>query len=150
MSKTETIAAPRLALVLVRCTHVVTQIAEDSIRETGLCLTDFVALEVLLHKGPMTITDIQEKVQLASGSMTAAVDRLEQKGLIVRKPAGHDRRAKLLELTAAGRRTVTKAFGHHAAVLESAMVVLNDAERKQLHALLKKLGLFARDKRHSQ
>src|SRR5689334_5908470 len=74
------ISAPRLAIVLARCWRAVSQVAEGSVREAGMCLTDFVALEALLHKGPLTITEIQEKVQLASGSMTAAVDRLEKKG----------------------------------------------------------------------
>src|SRR5262249_12340195 len=59
--------------------------AEQSIRNAGLCLTDFAALEALLHKGPLTITQIQEKVLLASGSMTAAIDWLEKRGLVVRK-----------------------------------------------------------------
>ena len=45
------------------------EIAERSIEEAGLCLTDFAALEALLHKGPLTITEIQAKVLLASGSM---------------------------------------------------------------------------------
>lgn len=150
MNKTTSIDAPRLAIVLARCYRAVSQIAEDSLRETGLCLTDFVALEALLHKGPLTITEIQEKVMLASGSMTAAVDRLEKRGLLVRKSTSKDRRARLLELTPEGSRTVKQAFAHHAAVLESAMGVLSKVEKKQLHALLKKLGLFARDKKYSQ
>ena len=150
MKKPETIDAPRLAIVLARCWRAVGQIAEESVSEAGMCFTDFVALEALLHKGPLTITEIQEKVGLASGSMTAAVDRLEKKGFLGRKPAGNDRRAKLLELTPKGRQTVKKAFDHHAVALESAMKVLNDAEKIQLHALLKKLGLFAAAVRHSQ
>lgn len=150
MKKPETIDAPRLAIVLARCWRAVGQIAEESVSEAGMCFTDFVALEALLHKGPLTITEIQEKVGLASGSMTAAVDRLEKKGFLGRKPAGNDRRAKLLELTPKGRQTVKKAFDHHAFALESAMKVLNDAEKIQLHALLKKLGLFAAAVRHSQ
>jgi MarR family transcriptional regulator, 2-MHQ and catechol-resistance regulon repressor len=150
MKKPETIDAPRLAIVLARCWRAVGQIAEESVSEAGMCFTDFVALEALLHKGPLTITEIQEKVGLASGSMTAAVDRLEKKGFLRRQPAGNDRRAKLLELTPKGRQTVKEAFDHHAVALESAMKVLNDAEKIQLHALLKKLGLFAAAVRHSQ
>ena len=150
MKKPETIDAPRLAIVLARCWRAVGQIAEESVSEAGMCFTDFVALEALLHKGPLTITEIQEKVGLASGSMTAAVDRLEKKGFLGRKPAGNDRRAKLLELTPKGRQTVKKAFDHHTVALESAMKVLNDAEKIQLHAHLKKLGLFAAAVRHSQ
>ena len=143
MKKALTIDAPRLALVLARCSRAVGQIVEDSLREAGMCVTDFVALEALLHKGPLTITEIQEKVRLASGSMTAAVDRLEQKEFLRRKPAGNDRRAKLLELTPKGRLAVTRVFDQHAAALEGAMKILNDAEKSRLHALLKKLGLFA-------
>lgn len=150
MNRAGTINAPRLALILSRCSRAVGQVAEESLQEAGMCVTDFVALEVLLHKGPLTITEIQDRVGLASGSMTAAVDRLEKKGFLRRKPAGNDRRAKLLELTPKGKQTVRSAFDHHAAALESAMKVLNDAERIQLHVLLKKLGLFAAAVRHSQ
>jgi len=67
-----------LWLVLAKCYRALNQVAERSIEETGLGLTDFAALEALLHKGPLTITEIHGKVPLALGSMTAAVDRLEE------------------------------------------------------------------------
>lgn len=143
MSAHARVDAPRLWTVLVRCYRAVSQIAERSVEEAGLCLTDFAALEALLHKGPLTITEIQAKVLLASGSMTAAVDRLEEKGLVVRRPAPVDRRAKFLELTPEGKRVVETAFRRHAAELEAALAVLNQTEKRQLYALLKKLGLFA-------
>lgn len=136
-------SAPRLWLVLSRCHRALSRIAERSIEEAGLCLSDFAALEALLHKGPLTITEIQGKVLLASGSMTAAVDRLESKGLIKRGPAPTDRRAKVLHLTPEGKRVVEQAFGRHAAELEAATAVLNSSERRALYDLLKKLGLFA-------
>src|SRR5690349_23558086 len=119
MKKNAAIDAPRLWLVLARCYRAVSHVAEQSIADAGLCLTDFAALEALLHKGPLTITEIQGKVPLAIGSMTAAVDRLEEKGLIVRTPASDDRRAKVLKLTPEGRRVVEIAFSRHAAELES-------------------------------
>src|SRR5579862_1504757 len=149
MKESDKINAPRLAIVLARCWRAVSQVAEQSVSTAGMCLTDFVALEALLHKGPLTITEIQDKVQLASGSMTAAVDRMEKKGFIRRTPALNDRRAKLVELTAEGRSTVKAVFAHHAAVLEETMKVLSNAERSQLHGLLKKLGLFAAAIKHS-
>lgn len=135
--------APHLWLVLSRCHRALSHVAERSIEEAGLCLSDFAALEALLHKGPLTITAIQGKVMLASGSMTAAVDRLEKKGLIKRSLAPSDRRAKILQLTPQGKRVVETAFSRHVAELGSAMVVLNPSEMRHLHALLKKLGLFA-------
>ena len=143
MSASSRVEAPRLWLVLSRCHRALSQIAERSIVETGMCLTDFAALEALLHKGPLTIGEIQAKVPLALGSMTAAVDRLEKKGLILRTPSADDRRAKVLKLTPEGRRIVERAFSRHAAELESAMAVLNQSEKRQLHGLLKTLGIFA-------
>jgi len=143
MSGKDPVDAPRLWLVLSKCHRVLSQIAERSIADAGLCLTDFAALEALLHKGPLTITEIQGKVLLASGSMTAAVDRLEEKGLIRRGLAATDRRAKVLHLTAEGKRVVETAFRRHAGELETAMGVLAQNEKRQLHDLLQKLGLFA-------
>ena len=143
MSAMTRVDAPRLWTVLARCYRAVSQIAERSVEQAGLCLTDFAALEALLHKGPLTITEIQAKVLLASGSMTAAVDRLEKKGLVTRSPAPGDRRAKVLGLTLEGERVVETVFRRHAAELDAAMAVLNQSEKLQLHALLKKLGLFA-------
>jgi len=143
MSTNARAEAPRLWLVLARCHRALSQISEHSIEDAGLGLTDFAALEALLHKGPLTITEIQGRVLLASGSMTAAVDRLEKKDLIKRGPAPSDRRAKVLHLTPKGKRVVETAFRRHAAELESATAVLNASEKRQLYALLRKLGLFA-------
>ena len=111
--------------------------------ESGLCLSDFAALEALLHKGPLTISEIQAKVPLASGSMTAAVDRIEKKGFIIRKTTPEDRRARVLELTPAGKRVVESAFKKHAQDLEAVMSVLTDEEKRRMYALVRKLGLFA-------
>src|ERR1700730_10383905 len=141
MSSKVEMDAPRLWLVLSRCHRVLNQIAERSIEEAGLCLTDFAALEALLHKGPLTITEIQGKVPLALGSMTAAVDRLEKKGLVIRTAAASDRRAKVLKLTPEGTRIVEKAFSRHAVELESAIAVLNQSEKRHLQSLLKTVGI---------
>src|SRR5215469_12680630 len=143
MKRTGRMTAPQLWWVINKSHHALRLLAEQSITNAGLGLTDFAALEALLHKGPLTITEIQGKVLLASGSMTAAVDRLEKKGLIKRGASPSDRRAKVLRLTPQGRHVVEKAFRQHAAELEAAMAVLDSREKSQLHALLKKLGLFA-------
>ena len=108
-----------------------------------LGLTDFATLEALLHKGPLTIGEIQSRVPLALGSMTAAVDRLETRGLILRTSSPDDRRARVLKLSPKGRTVVRDAFRRHAADLEATTAVLTQSEKRRLRALLKKLGLFA-------
>src|SRR6266849_1926397 len=143
MKKSTRITAPRLWLVITKSYRVLSLLAEQSIAKAGLCLTDFAALEALLHKGPLTISQIQEKVLLASGSMTAAVDRLERLGLVVRKASPSDRRARVVELTAQGKRLAASCFERHAQDLEALMSVLSEKEMEQLHGSLKKLGLIA-------
>jgi MarR family transcriptional regulator, 2-MHQ and catechol-resistance regulon repressor len=135
--------APKLWMVLSKCHRALGLLAERSIAQAGLCLSDFMVLEALLHKGPLTITAIQAKVLLASGSMTAAVDRVEKKGLVVRKTTPTDRRARLLELTPEGRSVAKALFEKHAQDLETLMSALSDGEKQTLYALLKKLGLSA-------
>jgi MarR family transcriptional regulator, 2-MHQ and catechol-resistance regulon repressor len=136
------IAAPQLWTVLTKTHRALSRLAEQSIANAGLCLTDFAALEALLHKGPLTISQLREKVLLASGSMTAAVDRLEKLGLVVRNFSAGDRRARLVELTAEGKRIARSCFEKHAKDLEAAVAVLSQAERQRLYGTLKKLGLF--------
>jgi MarR family transcriptional regulator, 2-MHQ and catechol-resistance regulon repressor len=134
--------APGLWIVLARCHRAIAMSVERSIAGLGLCLSDFMVLEALLHKGPLTISEIQAKVLLASGSMTAAVDRVESMGLVVRKTTDKDRRARLLELTPKGHRLIEGAFAEHARHLEQAMSVLDAKEKRRLYAGLKKLGQF--------
>ncbi len=144
------ITAPRLWMVMARSYRALSLLAEQSIAKAGLCLTDFAALEALLHKGPLTISAIQDKVLLASGSMTAAVDRLEKLGLIVRKPSPSDRRARIVELTREGKRVAASCFEKHAKDLEALMSGLSEKEKGQVHGSLKKLGLLAAEKLHQQ
>ena len=140
------ITAPRLWTVITRCHRVLALLAEESIAKAGLCLTDFAALEAVLHKGPLTISEIQDKVRLASGSMTAAVDRLEKLGLVERRASPSDRRARVVHLTAEGKRLAASSFERHAKDLEALMSALSQKEMEQLHGSLRKLGIFAAEK----
>lgn len=137
------ITAPKLWWVIARSHYALRLLAERSIAEIGLCLTDFAALEALLHKGPLTISEIQDKVMLASGSMTAAIDRLEKMGLVVRKSTAKDRRARVVQLTPEGKRVATASFEKHAKDLEHVASILTLKDKTQLYESLKKLGLFA-------
>lgn len=147
MKETETrISAPRLWTVMTRSHRALSLLAEQSIANAGLCLTDFAALEALLHKGPLTISEIQSKVLLASGSMTAAIDRLERLGLVVRKSTTKDRRARVVELTREGKRVAQECFEKHARDLGALMSVLSEKEMEQLYGLLKRVGLHAAER----
>ena len=140
MKKRSAVTPTGLWTVLAKCHHALRLVVECSIDGTGLVLSDFMVLEALLHKGPLTITEIQDKVLLATGSMTAAVDRVERKGFVVRTTTEQDRRAKVLELTRAGRTVIEAAYAQHAEDLAEVMSVLTKAETEEFYGLAKKLG----------
>lgn len=140
------VTAPKMWIVLARCQRTMALLVERWIAEAGLSTSDFQLLETLMHKGPLTITEVQKKVLLATGSMTAAVDRVEKKGLIERTASEEDRRARRLVLTDKGRQLTESLYRVHAEQLESAMSTLEDAEAKELYRLLRKLGLYAAER----
>ena len=109
---------------------------------TGLCDSDFKVLEVLLHKGPLPVNAIGPKVWLTPGSISVAVDRLEEKGL-VKRGTTDDRRVRLVELTARGRALIEKAFSEYKRVAEEAAAGLSKDERSTLVQLLKQIGRHA-------
>ena len=135
--------ATRVWLVLWKAAHAVEQNARRSVSVLGLGHSDFAVLEVLLHKGPQPVNIIGAKVLLTSGSITAAVDRLESKKLIRRTSNPKDGRSRIVRLTETGRHLIERAFQKHALDMEETMVVLRSVERAELVRLLKKVGMWA-------
>jgi len=117
--------------------------ALKSIAAKPICGSDFAVLEAVLHKGPLPVNAIGRKVLLKSGSITAAVDRLETRGLVVRRAHPTDRRARVVHLTPDGKRLITGVFAEHERDMERAASALSPAERATIIRLLKKLGLAA-------
>ncbi len=138
------VSAPRLWLVLARAYGSIVSYIEGSINGLGLGLSDFMVLEVLLHKGPLTISVIGEKVLLASASMTSAIDRLEKRGLVVRRSCSSDRRIRLVELTCEGKGFIAEIYARHEKDLEQVTAGLSAEERRTMYEGLKKIGLAAK------
>ncbi|MEO6035150.1 MAG: MarR family winged helix-turn-helix transcriptional regulator [Verrucomicrobiota bacterium] len=132
-------------LVLWKATSAIEAHALQSIEALGMCQSDFAVLEALLHKGPLPVNAIGEKVLLTSGSSTTAVDRLERRKLVKRTWKQADRRVCLVHLTAMGRRLIKNAFADHVETMDRAAEGLSHEERETLLALLKKLGFRAQE-----
>ncbi len=145
----ERTTAPKLWVVLARAYGAMAAYVEQIVAEEGICLSDFMVLEVLLHKGPLTISEIGEKVLLAAPSMTSAIDRMEKLDYVVRKNLKEDRRIRLVELTRSGRGFIEDLYQRHARSLEIVGDALSQDEIERLRKLLKKLGLSAATQQNS-
>ena len=135
--------ALKLWVVLARATNAISKHSEQDIARHDLTPTEFGILEVLHHKGPLLLGEIQRKILVTSGGITYLVDRLVEKGLVRRENSADDRRARYAVLTPAGRQLIKRIFPQHASCLEQALNGLTGAEQREAIALIKKLGLAA-------
>jgi MarR family transcriptional regulator, 2-MHQ and catechol-resistance regulon repressor len=130
-------------LVLMKAHRTLKRHAERSIQALDMCLSDFAILEALLHKGPQSVRDLGRRIDLTSGSMTTAIDRLETRGLVTRADHATDRRTWVIHLTPEGRTLISKVFAGHEQAMDRAMRGLSKTERATLTDLLKRLGTTA-------
>lgn len=110
------------------------------IAEMGISDTDFRVLEALLHKGQLPVNAIGPKVHLTPGSISVAVDRLLERGLVSRVESADDRRVRIVALTKAGKDLITPIFRKHSAEIEKMFADASPRELQTLETVLKKAG----------
>jgi DNA-binding MarR family transcriptional regulator len=89
-------------------------------------------LHTLERTGPMRLTDLLPTEQLKQPALTSLVAKLEQDGLLQRRPDPSDGRASLISLTGAGREIVRSRHAHRVAKLTALVDRLTPEERAVL------------------
>lgn len=97
-----------------------------------LTATQFAVLEMLLHKGELTVNDIIEGVFSTSGNIGVVIDNLINAGLLNKKLNPSDGRSRLIGLTAVGREKIEGYYPRHKSELKRLMSGLEAAEKKAL------------------
>lgn len=92
-------------------------------------------LRLLAERGEMPQSDLVLLLDLRSASVSEQLGKLEAQGLVVRRRSEEDRRGVTIELTEAGR----ELAGSLPEGAQGAFAALDESEREQLSALLKKL-----------
>ena len=138
MAKDHDEAAATAALVdqLFTVMPMVAEHANGQLEELGMTTTDYWALRSV--DGPMPMKDLATCMDIDPSYVTLVADRLEELGLIERRPHPTDRRVKNLVLTAKGRRfkkTVPDKIWSGPTMFS----VLTDDERRQFERILAKL-----------
>ncbi len=143
----DTRAALKLWVVLTRAQRAMADRSRRNIESHGLSATEFAVLEVLLHKGPLPIGEVGERILLTSGSTTYVIDKLEERGLLRRRRCLTDRRVQYAELTKEGSERIAGIFPDHAEAMREAAGGLSAEEKERAIELVRKLGLAARSDR---
>ncbi len=123
-------------VILSRANRSIADFLESGLVIYGIPSSDFWILEVLLHKGPLAISAIAQKAPVTNAAAKKTVNRLKHRGLV--KSDG-----EMFELTDDGRKLVAGIYEQHKKDIETVLGSLSIAQRRQLHEMLKKIGLEA-------
>lgn len=110
--------------------------------EHGLDLGQGDVLFTLRRSGKpyrLSPSELVASTLVTSGTMTNRLDRLEDRGLIERRPNPEDRRGMDVQLTPRGLRLVEKLITEHVANEEKMLASLGTRDRDQLDRILRKL-----------
>ena len=117
---------------------------EETLAEFGLAYGEWQVLIMLHWVGPpyrQSPGQLAAKAELSTGAMTNRLDRLEEAGLVRRLPDPNDRRALEVELTDEGHRVWEASIGVQAEKEALVASALDEGEKEQLNALLRRLML---------
>ena len=121
-----------------------TQVFQARTQAAGFEMTSvqFAALDAVAQQPGIDQASLAATISFDRATIGGVVDRLEQKGLIERTVSPDDRRARLLQLTAAGRRELAVLRPVVEALQAEILAPLSAKERAAFLALARKaLGL---------
>ena len=72
------------------------------LNEHGVARSEWRVLAVLEERGAMTVLELADAALSPQPTVTHAVRRLEERGLVSREPGATDRRQRIITITAAG------------------------------------------------
>lgn len=83
--------------------------ARELAQSAGLTAVQFRALQLIAERGHCTAKEISQRMIVSQATVTALIDKLVQKGLVIREKSSTDRRQTNIRLTELGRATVDNA-----------------------------------------
>jgi DNA-binding MarR family transcriptional regulator len=129
----------RVTYLLRRVTDAAGRMANAHLAPMGLDTRHYTVLAVLAAGAGSSQRSIADTLGLDRATVVALVDGLESQGLARRIRSREDRRANAVELTARGRRALTRAERLMEQCESNFIAVLDPDERQQLTSMLDRL-----------
>lgn len=130
----------RLAVVLwlrlLRVHQTISHALIEDLRPRELSLAQFDVLAQVGAAEGITQQSLADRLLVSKGNICQVLDRMEQRGLLVRRQEG---RANLLYLTAAGRQVFVRAVPAHDDAIGRQVATLSPTEQRLLLRLLRKM-----------
>lgn len=125
--------------VLTRAQQAVLQLFKAELAPYGVTPVQYGVLRCLWDENGQTVKQLADRLSLDSSTMTGILDRMEQKGLIVKQPDPRDRRALQVVLTERGQSLEAPLTLVIEEANRKALQNLDDSEKEILKDLLQRL-----------
>ena len=107
---------------------------------TGLAGRELDLVALLVGSGPTSVKSLVADLGLPRSTMTAIVDRLQERGLVLRHPNPQDRRSVVLEATPDAHVALRRYHEGMIGLVEHMNKVLSEEERGEFERALTKMG----------
>ena len=125
--------------LLAECLQGFERYSGESVRQYGLTHAQFDIIATLGNTSGMSYKELGERTLITKGTLTGVIERLEQKGLVLRERSLEDKRSYFVRLTERGdavfRDVFPKVVAHGKQLFED----FSDAEFDEVDGALKKL-----------
>lgn len=113
---------------------------EEEPERNGLAITDCSVLMVVGQLQPLNSRQLAQRMDINPGTISLYVQRLVEKGLIVRQQDQGDRRNWWLTLTEGGQKAYEAILRNTIRYTQEFLAPLNRAEQEALHEMLLKVA----------
>ena len=113
--------------------------ADLVLKPYSLNLTGWAFMALMYDSTPLSQTYLGKSFGIGRASAGSLIDDLENKGFVKRTSSDEDRRVRLVELTASGKKTVLELREVQEELSKTFMAGISGDERRQLNSTLQKL-----------
>ncbi|WP_175533421.1 MULTISPECIES: MarR family winged helix-turn-helix transcriptional regulator [unclassified Janthinobacterium] len=96
--------------LLAECMQDFERFSSDFVRQYGLTHAQFDIIATLGNTSGMSYKELGQRTLITKGTLTGVVDRLEQKGLVIRERCPRDKRSYYVRLSTQGEQVFQDVF----------------------------------------
>ncbi len=128
----------KLALMFRKAERIVKGRENRFLRDYNLTSMQYCVMEVLHHRGSMSVQQLIDAVYATPGNMTVVIHNMERDGYIRREKNPKDRRSYKITLSEAGEELITRVIIGHVKMIGETMSIFSEEEKAEIIESLNK------------
>ena len=131
--------------LLAECLQGFERFSGESVRRCGLTPAQFDIIATLGNTSGMTYKELGDKTLITKGTLTGVIERLEDKGLVLRSRSEDDKRSFFVRLTVSGEALFGEVFPNVVEQGRQLFAPYSEADFEDMDQILRKLKQLIAD-----